>query len=114
MMDKNSVAQTLDFRFALLLSKMRMFYQDFYYSYFSLLFFFRGVVILEIDLNKTTVNQCEGSITLFAGTHRCRPATTQVCFSVYIVIFTAVQTDNFLIDGVLTPIVLTRRSWFGE
>ena len=66
-------------------------------------------MILEIDLNKTSVNQCEGSITLFAGTHRCRPATTQVCFNVYIyaVIFTAVQTDNSLIEVVLTPRVLT-------
>lgn len=39
---------------------------------------FRGVVFLEIDLNKTSVNQCDGSISLFAGSHKCRPETTQV------------------------------------
>ena len=39
---------------------------------------FRGVVVLDIDLNKTSVNQCDSSTTMFAGSHKCRPETTQV------------------------------------
>ena len=41
------------------------------------------MVILDIDLNKTSVNQCEGSTTLFAGSHKCRPETTQVSGTVF-------------------------------
>ena len=40
--------------------------------------FCRGVVVLDIDLEKTSVNQCADSESLFSGSHKCRPETTKV------------------------------------
>ncbi|WAR10136.1 GP158-like protein, partial [Mya arenaria] len=40
-----------------------------------------GVVLLDIDLNKTAINQCEESTTLFAGSHKCRPESTKCMYS---------------------------------
>ncbi|XP_052813724.1 probable G-protein coupled receptor 158 [Mya arenaria] len=42
---------------------------------------FKGVVLLDIDLNKTAINQCEESTTLFAGSHKCRPESTKCMYS---------------------------------
>ncbi|KAL4217020.1 hypothetical protein ACF0H5_023476 [Mactra antiquata] len=43
-------------------------------------FEFKGVVVLDIDLGKTSINQCENSDSLFSGSHKCRPETTQCKF----------------------------------
>ena len=40
--------------------------------------FSRGVVILDIDLNQTSINQCDESDTLFSGSHKCSAETTEV------------------------------------
>lgn len=39
---------------------------------------FRGVVMVEIDLNKTDINQCAQDDSLFSKSHKCYTETTQV------------------------------------
>ncbi|XP_060590880.1 metabotropic glycine receptor-like, partial [Ruditapes philippinarum] len=41
---------------------------------------YRGVVVLDIDLKKPSVNQCDDSESIFSGSHKCRPETTKCKF----------------------------------
>lgn len=38
---------------------------------------FLGVVVLDLDLEKTSIDQCIDSESMFSGSHKCRPETTK-------------------------------------
>ncbi|CAE1238648.1 GPR158 [Acanthosepion pharaonis] len=47
-------------------------------------FFFSGIVVVDIDLNKVQINQCAKDGSLFSNSHKCRLETTE-CVAVPVI-----------------------------
>ena len=52
----------------------------------ALLFYYSGVVVVNIDLNTTDVNQCARDDGLFSNSDKCQPESTEVMYCYLLVV----------------------------